>query len=116
MVGTEFKFDPNQLSLKVGQRVRIVFQNKGTVDHELEIEDMKADNVVLDESQGGNMPEDEMREAMDDAAKGVVHEHAAGGGTVTVDFTPTTAGTYDIACNLPGHKEAGMVGSIVVQP
>lgn len=116
LVGTEFKFDPNQLTVKAGQRVRIVFQNKGTVDHELEVEDLKADNVVLDLSQAGNIPADQKSEVMDDAADGKVHPYAAAGGTATIDFTPTEAGTFDFACNLPGHKEQGMVGTMVVQP
>ncbi len=116
VVGTEFKFEPNQLTFKAGQRARIVFQNQGTVDHELEVEDLKADNVVLDLSKAGNIPEDERDEATGDASSGEVHEYAAAGGSATIDFTPTTAGTYNFACNLPGHKESGMTGTIVVQP
>ncbi len=116
VVGTEFKFEPNQLTLTTGQRVRIVFQNQGTVDHELEVESLKADNVVLDLSNAGTIPDDERDEAMGDALGGEVHAYAAAGSVATVDFTPTTAGTYNFACNLPGHKESGMTGTIIVQP
>ncbi len=107
--------DQTQIVLKAGQRVRIVFENKGTVDHELEIDDFQADNVVLDLSQAGNIPADQQSEAMDDATDGKVHPYAAAGGTATVDFTPTIVGTYNFACNLPGHKEQGMDGTVVVQ-
>jgi uncharacterized cupredoxin-like copper-binding protein len=32
----------------------------------------------------------------------------------TVQFTPTAAGTYQFYCAEPGHKEAGMVGTLTV--
>jgi uncharacterized cupredoxin-like copper-binding protein len=116
VIATEFKFDPNTITVKVGQPVQIIMKNNGTVDHELEVEDLKASNAVLDLSQAGKIPEDERDEAMGDAAQGEVHAYAAAGGTATITFTPTTAGSYDFACNLPGHKDAGMTGTIVVQP
>lgn len=116
ITGTEFKFSPNQITVKVGQPVTIVYKDGGSVDHELEVDSMPASNVSLDLSQSGKIPEDEQDEAMGDAARNQVHEYAAAGGTAVVTFTPTQAGTYNFACNLPGHKEAGMTGTIVVQP
>ena len=37
------------------------------------------------------------------------------GETGTLEFTPTAAGEYQIDCNLPGHKEAGMIGKLIVK-
>ena len=31
-------------------------------------------------------------------------------------FTPTTPGTYTFYCHIPGHREAGMVGTLIVGP
>jgi uncharacterized cupredoxin-like copper-binding protein len=31
-------------------------------------------------------------------------------------FTPTTTGTYSFYCGVPGHREAGMVGTLIVEP
>ncbi len=114
--GNEFKFDPSNITLKVGQRVRLTFVNTGTVDHELEVDGMKSDNVQLDLTKAGNIPQEEGEEAKSDASNGEVHAYAAANGTAVVEFTPTQTGTFSFSCNLPGHKEAGMVGQFVVQP
>lgn len=39
----------------------------------------------------------------------------ASGQTQTFDLKVDKAGTYDVYCATPGHKEAGMVGKLVVQ-
>ena len=31
-------------------------------------------------------------------------------------FTPSTLGTYTFYCGIPGHTEAGMVGTLIVEP
>jgi uncharacterized cupredoxin-like copper-binding protein len=38
------------------------------------------------------------------------------GQTATKTFTAPAAGTYDIVCDEAGHKEAGMVGKLIVAP
>ena len=39
-----------------------------------------------------------------------------GGGSGTLEFTPTEPGEYEYYCTVPGHKEAGMLGTLVVEP
>ena len=38
-----------------------------------------------------------------------------GPGTNTIVFTPERAGTYKFYCSIPGHREQGMIGTLVVQ-
>lgn len=36
------------------------------------------------------------------------------GMSALVTFTPTEPGTYEFYCAVPGHREAGMVGTVIV--
>jgi uncharacterized cupredoxin-like copper-binding protein len=84
---TEFKFTPDTLNAKVGEHVKVTLDNtKGTLKHNLKQADLNIDTAV------------------------------EAGQTATFEFTPTQAGTFNFICDVPGHKEAGMVGKIVVQP
>jgi uncharacterized cupredoxin-like copper-binding protein len=87
MTLTEFKFTPDTLTVKVGERVKVTLDNtKGTLKHDIKQADLKIDTAV------------------------------EAGQKATFEFTPTKVGTFDFVCDVPGHKEAGMVGRIVVQP
>jgi nitrite reductase (NO-forming) len=37
------------------------------------------------------------------------------GSSATIEFTPTQSGTFEYYCAIPGHKEAGMFGSLEVE-
>ena len=87
---TEFAFNPNTFSGTVGQKLTFKINNKGTVDH----------NFVILNADGSQ-----------ELAKTEVKVGTSG----TLDFTPTAAGEYQVDCNLPGHKEAGMVGKLVIE-
>ena len=87
MTLTEFKFTPDTLTVKVGERVKVTLDNtKGTLKHDIKQADLNIDTAV------------------------------EAGQKATFEFTPTKVGTFDFVCDVPGHKEAGMVGRIVVQP
>ncbi len=82
-----FKYDPSTITGKVGQPIHLVLNNKGVLEH----------SVVIDQF-------------------GVKLEHVQGGATADVTFTPTQAGTFTFYCDTPGHKEAGMTGTLVINP
>ena len=86
---TEFAYNPNTFSASVGQPIAFKITNKGTVDHTFVIMDLDGK----------------------EAAKATIKT----GGTETLQFTPTAAGNYPIVCDLPGHKEAGMQGTLTVK-
>ncbi len=84
---TGFKFEPNSWTVKANQPVKVTHINKDQVVH---------DWVV-------------------DGIDGSVKVEAAPGKTATKTFTPKKTGTFQVYCAQPGHKEAGMVGTLTVQ-
>jgi uncharacterized cupredoxin-like copper-binding protein len=88
VVAREFVFRPTEIRVKAGM-VKFLVKNEGAVEHEFMIEGVT-----------------EHREhASEIFAPGVTHE-------VEVELKP---GTYPVSCNVPGHREAGMVASIIVE-
>ncbi|MBI3913289.1 MAG: cupredoxin domain-containing protein [Chloroflexi bacterium] len=82
---TEFKMDPADINAAPGQTITVTQVNKGSIQHHWVF---PAANIQL---------------SMDP------------GQTVTKTFTAPAAGTYDIYCDVPGHKEAGMSGKFIVK-
>lgn len=91
MIATDLKFNPAALQAKVGQLVKINMENKGVIEHDIAFPTMKADKP------GANLK-----------------VLAKPGQSATLEFTPTAAGIYEYICTIPGHKEAGMKGTINV--
>ena len=91
VVATDLKFTPPTIQAKVGQPIKIVLENKGAIEHDIAFPTIKADKP------GPSL-------------KAV----AKPGQTATLEFTPTAKGTYEYICTIPGHKEAGMKGTITV--
>ncbi|MBI5304284.1 MAG: cupredoxin domain-containing protein [Chloroflexi bacterium] len=106
--GTEFKYQPNTIEVVVGQPVRVTLRNTGLLEHDWSVADLPTINVriVADNAPPG------ATEALHSAA---LHISAAKGKTSILEFTPTRAGTFTFFCDVPGHKEAGMVGKLIVK-
>lgn len=85
VTATEFEFDPSALSASAGADVTIRLTNGGIVEHDFVIDDL---GVMV---------------------------HAAVGETQEGTIRAVAAGTYDFYCSIPGHKEAGMVGTLEVK-
>ena len=45
-----------------------------------------------------------------------IHIHTGAGKTTKASVNPDKPGTYQFYCSIPGHKSAGMVGTLTVQP
>jgi plastocyanin len=103
-IGTEFKFDPAAASAQAG-KIDVTFDNKGSAPHELVFIKTDAPADSLKPGTDGRVPE-----------KGSVGEVAEIPGgksdSSTIDFKP---GNYVYVCNVPGHYQSGMYGSLVVK-
>lgn len=108
-VEDEFNYSPSVLTVSAGQEVTIILNNTSTLEHTFnvlkageEIEHVKED--VGDE------------EHLHEALIFDMHE-VQPGESETASFTaPSEPGDYDIICVIPGHIDAGMVGTLRVEP
>jgi len=82
----EFAFEPKEVKVRAGQPVRLVLENKGVIEHDFVVDKL-----------------------------GVKIPPVQPGKTAELTFTPKAKGRYPIVCAVPGHKEAGMTGTLVVE-
>ena len=94
-----------------GQPVRLTLKDTGTLDHDLSI--MEIPLVINAEAQP--MAGHDMSGMGGTDAEPQLHVAAMAGGSNTIEFTPTKPGTYEFFCAVAGHKEAGMVGKLLVK-
>lgn len=83
----DLKYMPDTISAEADQPVEITLDNISALEH----------NIVWD-----------------DAAEGEVFLYTAAGESATASRTFEEAGEYGFHCSIPGHKEAGMVGTVTI--
>ena len=100
------RFTPAHLELREGETVRLRVANRGKLLHELVIgtrEELQTHAELMKKHPG--MEHDEPYMA-----------HVAAGRRGELVWHFNRPGTFQFACLLPGHFEAGMVGTLVVTP
>ena len=99
------RFAPNQLQIKQGETVRLVAVNAGKGLHEIVIgtpQELKAHAEMMKKHPG--MEHDEPYMA-----------HVDPGQKGAIVWTFNRTGSFEFACLIPGHFEAGMIGRITVK-
>lgn len=86
---SEMKFEPKTISARAGE-VTFAVKNVGAIEH----------NFVIEDGAGGSPGR------IPNIAVGATEQLAVA----------LKAGTYTFICGLPGHKEAGMTGTLTVTP
>lgn len=85
-VNNELKFDPADLTVKKGDTVELTLVNKDTAqNHTWVVKDLNAKSSQV-------LP----------------------GNEETISFKASKAGQFEIICDVPGHKEGGMKGTLTV--
>ena len=102
----DMRFSPSHIDVREGETVRLRVKNKGKVLHE----------IVM-----GTKAELDQHAALMKKYPGMEHDapymaHVAAGKTGDIVWHFNRAGSFDFACLIPGHYEAGMTGTITVQP
>ena len=81
----DIAFNPTEFAIPANTDVKVTLPNKGAAPHNFNVDEL---NVHSDTPNGGQTVE------------------------VTINGAP---GTYEYYCAVPGHKQAGMVGTLTVQ-
>jgi uncharacterized cupredoxin-like copper-binding protein len=100
----EFQFQPAEITVNVGQPIKLVLKNNGTVLHDFVSPDAM---VEVMEERGAAHDMGGIHTAM--------HAAVEAGQQSMLEFKATQAGTYTFYCTIAGHKEAGMVGKLIAQ-
>lgn len=80
------RFDPDTLTVKVGETVEIALSNDGAIKHNMNIDGLDVDKDL------------------------------DGGKSESISFeAPSSPGEYKIFCDIPGHESAGMVATLIVE-
>lgn len=102
----DMRFSPDRIEVREGETVRFVIRNAGKMLHEMVIgtkQELDAHAALMKKHPG--MEHDEPYMA---------HVPAGKRGDIVWNFN--RPGQFQFACLIPGHYEAGMVGTIVVHP
>ena len=126
---TDIAFTPKALQVKAGETVRFVLVNKGQLLHEFNLGHaamhVEHQKEMLDMQQSGMLTPTGMSHAgMDHSAMGhgaMKHDDlnsvlVAPGKTAELIWTFTKTDNLEFACNVPGHYQAGMVGTVKIAP
>jgi uncharacterized cupredoxin-like copper-binding protein len=98
-------FAPERLVVRQGERVQFVLRNGGKLEHELVIGTVEAnrEHAQVMAAHPDMEHEDPNAKRLGPKTSGVLR------------WQFTQAGTFEYACLIPGHREAGMVGTVVVE-
>lgn len=84
--GSEMKFLPATVTLKIGKPVKLVFKNAGNMPHDFVIDEL-----------------------------GVRTKRIGKGESETIEFTPIKTGTFEYYCSVAIHRKLGMKGTVTVE-
>jgi uncharacterized cupredoxin-like copper-binding protein len=104
-MGDDMRFAPANIKVRLGQTVRLVAVNRGKLMHEIVIgtpDELQAHAKMMEKHP--NMEHDEPYMA-----------HVEPGKRGQIVWTFNRAGTFEFACLIPGHFQAGMMGKITVE-
>ena len=98
-------FIPDRIEVRRGEQIRFQLRNNGELDHELVLATL-AENLkhAVEMQKNPDMEHD------DPNAKRLAPKK-----TGEIVWAFTSVGKFDFSCLIPGHREAGMTGKIIVK-
>ena len=101
----KMSFIPDRIEIRRGEQIRFQLRNNGELDHELVLATL-AENLkhAVEMQKNPDMEHD------DPNARRLAPKK-----TGEIVWAFTKAGEFDFSCLIPGHREAGMTGKIIVK-
>ena len=103
-------FNPSSFEATAGAPVVLTLVNEDALEHDFSILEIPVESV----SEPDPVSAEHQMEMGEAAAEPVLHVAVEPKETNQLTFTPTKPGTYEFYCTVPGHKEAGMTGTMTV--
>lgn len=104
---SDFAYTPGSLTIPANQPVALTLKNTGHIEHDFVIAEIDVTGVKGSES--GPAEHHHMDQPEYD-----LHFFAKAGESAVLKFTAMQPGTYEIFCSIQGHKQAGMIGELIV--
>lgn len=98
-------FIPNRVEVKKGEQIRFMLRNSGALEHEF----------VLASVEDNAKHAEQMKKNPDMEHDDPNGKRLKPSGTAEIVWRFTKAGEFQFGCLIPGHTEAGMVGTVVVK-
>jgi len=98
-------FQPDRLRVRTGEQVRFLLRNNGQIEHEFVVATLE-DNLQHMKAMEANP---DMRHEEPNARRLEPKQ------TGEILWRFTKPGSFDFSCLIPGHRQAGMTGTIVVE-
>lgn len=101
----KMSFIPDRVEVRRGEQIKLALRNNGELDHELVLATLEENlKHAIEMQKNPDMEHD------DPNAKRLMPKKT---GEIVWQFTK--AGEFDFSCLIPGHREAGMTGKIIVK-
>ncbi|CAN7346055.1 cupredoxin family protein [Bosea sp. LjRoot90] len=101
----KMSFIPDRIEVRRGEQVRFQLRNNGELDHELVLATLEENlKHAVEMQKNPDMEHD------DPNAKRLAPKK-----TGEIVWAFTKVGEFDFSCLIPGHREAGMTGKIIVK-
>jgi uncharacterized cupredoxin-like copper-binding protein len=98
-------FIPDKVEVKKGEQIRFMLRNSGALEHEF----------VLATAEENAKHAEQMKKNPDMEHDDPNGKRLKPNGTAEIVWKFTKAGEFQFGCLIPGHSEAGMVGTVVVK-
>lgn len=107
----DLAFEPQSISIRADEVIEMTFHNNGAVVHDFTIDQMDADVKEMmaggGMATGGHTSGNDMPRAM--------HMAVSMGQEGVMRLRVREPGEYQYYCTVPGHREAGMSGTLTVE-